>query len=313
MALLDRVRLRARQTGGAYLHEFVARTFFFFERWGLHLTLNHYYSPVPDTRKLTDGLFATRSAMPGVDFSEERQLTLLKEFVARYKAEYDALPVHPTGTVHAFYLDNPAVPPVDAEILYCMIRHHRPRRIVEIGSGHSTRLAAHAAFVNAAKHGGAPCEVVAIEPYPDDVLRRGFPGLSRLIARELQDVPLAEFETLGDGDILFIDSSHVLRMGNDVQYEYLEILPRLKPGVIVHVHDIHMPFHYPKALVIGSRRFWNEQYVLQAFLACNDSFEVLWGSHFMLTCHRDALAAAFPTSIGLPRLWPSSCWIRRTR
>ena len=310
-AMAREMRLRARRRAGDYLYEFVRITFRFWERMGLHLTLNHYYSPVPDTRSLDDELFSKPSAMVGVDMNEAGQVTRLSEFVARFKHEYDRLPVQPTGIPHEFYLDNPSVPPVDAEILYCMIRQAKPRRMIEIGSGNSTLLAAHAVRRNEAEPGGHRCELVAIEPYPGDVLRRGVPGLSRLIAAPAQRVPLAEFEALGADDILFIDSSHVLKIGSDVQREYLEILPRLRPGVLVHIHDIQFPFEYPKNLVLDSRRFWNEQYLLQAFLAFNSAFEVLWASNYMLTRHRELLAAAFPMSFSLPRLWPSSCWIRR--
>jgi hypothetical protein len=242
-------------------------------------------------RRAGDELFSTPSAMVGVDMNEAGQLARLSDFTGRFKHEYDRLPVRPTGIAHEFYLDNPSVPPVDAELLYCTIRDAKPRRMIEIGSGNSTLLAAHALRRNEAEAGGHPCDFAAVEPFPSEVLRGGVPGLSRLITVPAQRVPLAEFEALGINDILFIDSSHVLKIGSDVQYEYLEILPRLRPGVIVHIHDIQFPF--------------------DSFLAFNSAFEVLWASNDMLTRHREKLAAAFPASFSLPRLWPSSCWIRR--
>ena len=136
-------------------------------------------------------------------------------------------------------------------------------------------------------------ELVAFEPYPSEVRRAGFPGLTRLEPVKAQDIPRSEFARLEAGDILFIDSSHVLKVGSDVQVEILEILPRLKPGVVVHFHYIFLPAEYPKAWIQEHHRFWTEQYALQAFLTFNDRFEVLWGGSFMHLKHPDRLREAF--------------------
>ena len=114
------------------------------------------------------------------------------------------------------------------------------------------------------------------------------------------------------GDVLFIDSSHMLRIGSDVQFEYLEILPRLKPGVIVHIHDIFLPAEYPRNWVHDKHIFWNEQYLLQAFLAFNASFEVLWGGSWMHLNHPAELESAFQ-SYKRENQWPGSFWIRRVQ
>ena len=189
-----------------------------------------------------------------------------------------------------------------------MQRELTRKHLIEIGSGHSTLLAAQA-FQKIAQEGRAG-ELIACEPYPKEFLRRGFPGLSRLIEKKVQDVPLAEFEALGRNDILFIDSSHVLKIGSDVQFEFLEILPRLKPGVLVHFHDIFLPEEYPRQWILEKHKFWTEQYLLQAFLACNQSFEVLWASNFMRLMHPEALRQAF-TRYDPAKVRPGSCWIRR--
>jgi hypothetical protein len=152
---------------------------------------------------------------------------------------------------------------------------------------------------------------VAIEPYPNAVLSAGVPGV-QLRAVPLEAVPLQDFAALGENDILFIDSTHVLRIGGDVQYEILELLPRLRPGVNVHVHDIFLPAEYPRRWVMEHRRFWTEQYVLQAFLAFNDAFRITWGSGFMHLRHPDLLAEAFP-SYRRPEIGPGSLWMRRVR
>lgn len=124
---------------------------------------------------------------------------------------------------------------------------------------------------------GNECELVAFEPYPNKVLKAGFPGLFKLIPSRIQDIALSKFTELKKNDFLFIDSTHTLKTGSDVQYEYLEILPRLNEGVIVHIHDIFLPAEYPKAWVLKDHRFWTEQYLLQAFLSFNSMFEILWG------------------------------------
>jgi len=156
------------------------------------------------------------------------------------------------------------------------------------------------------------CELVAIEPYPNKTLLRGFPGLTELIPAKVQVVPLSFVETLGENDILFIDSSHVLKIEDDVQYEYLEILPRLKKGVMVHVHDIFLPAEYPKDWLFRNKCFWTEQYLLQAFMAFNDSFQIIWAGSFMNYRHPDLLSSAI-ASYRRGETLPGSFWIRKTR
>jgi hypothetical protein len=125
----------------------------------------------------------------------------------------------------------------------------------------------------------------------------------------VQDVPLDEFTRLEDGDVLFIDTSHVVKTGGDVQYEFLEVLPRLQKGVIVHIHDIYLPAEYPKEWVLDGLTFWSEQYVLQAFLAFNSAFEVVLGGQYLHLYHPDRLHKAFALYGGEP--WLGSFWIRR--
>ena len=150
---------------------------------------------------------------------------------------------------------------------------------------------------------------MAIEPYPSTELEAKLPADVELWRIPVQDVSLDEFGSLCENDILFIDSSHVCKIGSDVQFMFLEVLPRLRPGVVVHVHDIFMPAEYPKQWVLDWRRFWNEQYVLQAFLSCNTTFEVLWAGQWMHIKHPDLLMKAFPSyKAGVS---PASFWFRR--
>ena len=293
------------------------KTFLLCQKRGLHITSNSCYSPIPDTTKLKDALWSKHSELIGIDINEREQLELLSCFVSKFKNEYELFPMNRSEIPYEYCIDNGSFTGVDAEILYSMIRHYKPRRIYEIGSGNSTYLSAQAVLINAEEDSGYHCELVAIDPNPNEILKAGFPGLSTLIAKEVQDVPLSEFEKLSENDILFIDSSHVLRIGNDVQYEYLDILPRLNKGVIVHAHDIFFPAEYPKEWVLDWHWFWTEQYLLQAFLAFNNSFEVLWASSYMHLKYPGELRAAFSSydwySRDERRVGPGSFWIRRIR
>lgn len=282
------------------------------EEAGYHISRVHFYEPIPDTRELPESLWEEREELPpGIDWREDGQVQLLKKFAEKYGPEFAALPQRETATgSDGYFLRNTAFSTVDAELSYAFIRQHKPRRIMEIGSGYSTRLAARAVLKNAAE--GHPCELVACEPYPLDWLVAGFPGLNRLERVKVQDIPLERFAALEENDILFIDSSHVLAIGNDVQYEYLEVLPRLKPGVLVHIHDIFLPGEYPRAWVMHSRRFWTEQYLLQAFLSGNRDYEILAGANFLHRRHADKLARFIPSyPAHRTEEGPGSFWMRR--
>jgi len=307
----SRIYHRIRRRHLRNLRKFLRATFSFWEGLGFHVTPNRYDQPIPDSRALPDDLWTRQSEMIGIDMREEAQLRMLSVFSSRYKTEYERFLREKTPIEHRYYLGNGGYDYVDGEILYCMIREFQPSRIIEIGSGSSTYCSAEACRTNEERD-GRRCELIAIDPYPSGVLRRGFPGLTGLIAKPIQQVPLSYFDQLKPNDILFIDSSHVLAIGSDVQYEYLEVLPRLNEGVIVHVHDIFLPADYPRNWVMRKRHFWTEQYVLQAFLTFNDRFEVLWASGYMHRRHPDKLRAAF-RSYRTHGGNPGSFWMRRVR
>lgn len=269
-------------------------TFPFWERLGLHVLPARYFFPVPRTEDLPDDLFDARSACPGVDWQRETQQRHLRDVFPRFIGE---VPFEPNGGLSM----------VDAAVLHAMVRAYRPKKIIEIGSGHSTRITARACLLNA--RDGAPCEFVAIEPYPSAALRQGIDGLSRLRIEKVQQVELAEFENC---DLLFVDSSHVVAMGGDVVFEQLEILPRLKPGCLIHFHDILLPGHYWKDWVLKRRYYWTEQYLLQAFLAFNTEFTVLWAARLMQLEAEAELQAAFPFyRPNEPSQRVSSLWMQR--
>ncbi len=275
----------------------------FWEQHGFHLTPVHFYQPIPDTRELPASLWQKESKLSGVDMNEAVQLHLLNEVFPQFRDEYDRFPTAPTDKPHEFYFDNPMFSGTDALALYCMVRHFRPRRIIEVGSGFSSRVSAQALVKNGAG------ELTCIEPYPSELLETGFPGLSKLIPSKVQDVPLETFEQLGDRDILFIDSSHVVQIGGDVNYLFLEVLPRLAPGVVVQVHDIFLPHYGRRDWVTEQYRFWTEQDLLQAFLAFNSAYEVLFSNCYMTLRFEAQMKRTFSKS---PWWGGGSFWMRRS-
>jgi hypothetical protein len=279
-----------------------AKYFRLFEEHGFHLTPVHFYQPIPDTRTLAEDLWTRESEMPGIEWNEPGQLDLLSRVFPQFRSEYDELPAGPASSPSQFHFNNGAFDGTDALVLYCMIRHFRPATVLEVGAGFSTRLSAQAALKN------GNTRLVSIEPNPDPVVQRGFPGLASVITRRVQDVGYALFEELEAGDILFIDSSHVVQCGGDVNFLYLEVLPRLKPGVLVHSHDIFLPQEYPRGWVVDLRLFWTEQYLLQAFLAFNTAFEVIFANNFMGLRHPGPMREVFPRS---PWWGGVSFWTRR--
>ena len=160
----------------------------------------------------------------------------------------------------------------DAEILYLMVRAHQPKRIIEIGCGSSTRISR-----RAISDGGFACQLVAIDPQPRNEISDLVDVVIRKRLEEVDDLSI--FQTLTAGDILFIDSSHECRIGNDVAQIFCRIIPALAPGVIVHVHDIFLPYEYPVDWAL-SEWYWGEQYLLQMLLASN-AYEVLWPGHYV--------------------------------
>ena len=285
-----------------------------FEIWeskGYHVTPAHFYFPLPDLREIDEKVFSRRTQLAGINLNEKRQLELLHVFKNNYGGEYSRLPGDKTNIDYEYYLRNGAFESVDGEILYCMVRHFKPGRIFEIGSGNSTYLMARTLVENR-RDQGKESALEVIDPYPNGILRKGIPGLTRLIEEKVQNIPVSMFGGLQENDILFIDSTHVLKIGSDVQYEVLEILPRLNKGVIVHFHDIFLPAEYPSNWVKVNRWFWNEQYILQAFLHFNDAYEVLWAGHYMHLNYPDELMAAF-SSYNPNSTLPGSFWIRKIK
>jgi hypothetical protein len=272
------------------------------ERHGFHVTPVHFYQPIPDTQSLPESLWNRPSELVGIDMNDAMQLDLLRNHFPKFRHEYDQFPTEPTGESGRFHFSNGFFDGTDALVAYCMIRHFQPRLIIEVGSGFSSLVAAEAI----AKNNNSA--LICVEPFPVDFLRQGFPGLHSLIEKKVQDINLEFFSQLESADILFIDSSHTVKIGGDVNYLFLEVLPRLKPGVIVHVHDIFLPFEYRRDWVMEEFRFWTEQYLLQAFLSFNSEFEVLMANSYVAHRYMKDLKATFMNS---PWWGGGSFWMRR--
>ena len=267
------------------------------ERHGFHVTRVHFYQPIPDTRSLPEELWSQPGKLVGIDMNDSVQLDLLRNHFSKFRSEYESISAEPPPD-QVWPFSGP-----DALVAYCMVRHFRSRRIIEVGSGSSSLVLGQAAAKN------NDSTLICIDPFPGELLRKGsIPALQSLIESRVQDVELEFFSQLEAGDILFIDSSHTVKVGGDVNYLFLEILPRLKPGVIVHVHDIFFPFDYPRDWMVEKFRFWTEQYLLQAFLIFNSEFEVLMANSYLNHYHLSDFKAAFPNL----RRWESgSFWMRR--
>ncbi len=242
---------------------------------------DHFYSPLPslpDIERDAARLFPEPPprTLGGIDLREQGQMALLEQCLPFY-AEMPFTPGPQPQLRYRF--DNGAFSYSDAIFLYLMLRHCRPRRVIEVGSGHSSCVT----LDTSERFLGNAVETVFIEPYPELLQSLLHPGDDiRIIPERLQDVPLDLFETLAENDILFIDSTHVAKIGSDVTYIFNDILPALQRGVVVHFHDIFYPFEYPRYW-FDQGRAWNEAYVLRSFLQYNTAFRIELWNNFLLT------------------------------
>lgn len=273
---------------------------------GYHLTRRHFYSPIPVIEEIPESRWDGPSELPGVDLRVEDALALLVGSLRPYLSEFRP-PLNPSAPGQ-FWLNNGGYGAVDAEILYAVLRHLKPARVYELGSGVSSHVIHVAARANAKD--GNPLEHTIFDPFPYQAAAMGpVPGVTAYPVRT-ESVDPMRFSALQAGDVLFVDTTHTVRTGGDVTHIFLEILPRLAAGVTVHVHDIFLPYEYPRDWVIDQRRAWAEQYLLQAFLAYNDHFEVIMPNYAVARAAPDVLQEAIP-SFDPKTVRPGAFWIRR--
>ena len=295
---------------GALRAPALARTQATFDKLGFHLLPHHFYVPIPEQADLTESFWEAESELVGVDTNEQGALELVETLRPHIQELRAAVPLDETPGAR-FHVLNSAFMAVDAHMYYGLLRHFQPKTVIEVGAGWSTLVAVAANEANRAG-GGKAAHLVAVDPFPSPVLA-SLRNDVEILPAKLQDVELERFTVLESGDVLFVDSTHVLRAGGDVQRAYCEIFPRLAPGVLVHVHDVSLPRPYPRSY-FDNRWYWNEQYVLQTFLAFNSRFEVLWPGNVMAVRHPEAVAAYFPELGAMRRVFPqsepSSFWMR---
>lgn len=233
-------------------------------RFRVQILPDHFYSPVPNVLELRKSrrIWAVKSQMPGLDASLDEQSENLKQICLPYRDEYMGSPNYIEATRTGF---GPGYGYIESQALHGVIRHLKPRRIVEVGGGVSTYCMLQASALNL-KETGHVTEITSIEPYPSDRLQ-GLGGI-RLIAQPVQAVGSDAFSGLEAGDFLFIDSSHAVKAGSDVNYLILEVLPRLRRGVLVHFHDIFFPYDYQPD-TLRTLFHWSETSLLRAFLINN--------------------------------------------
>ena len=299
LTLLAAAWFRIVRSWGLFKMPLTKRTFLCL---GMFPIVDHYYDPLFDYRRLpTDA--ARRSY---VEMNVDAQL----KFVSALNCaeELRAFPLEPVADPVRYYLHNGSFEAGDAELYYSILRKTKPRRIIEVGSGFSTLVAIEGILRNKVEDNEYTCSVTCIEPYE-------MPWLSKLdvqlVRKKIEDIDLTIFEQFEAGDILFIDSSHVIRPGGDVVFVILNVLPSLKKGVLVHFHDIFTPADYPVDWLKHHFRFWNEQYLLEAFLIDNNNFEVICALNFLATHHWKQIEHAFPLMSCSAVKQPGSIWLRK--
>ncbi len=250
----------------------------------------HYYEPLFNDNNLSKSLRSPRD-LPGVELNEDRQLRFLKTL--KYGGEFEKFveteKAH--GDIDYFDLDNGSFGTGDSDFLYQFIRAVKPRNVMEIGSGNSTKIVQHALKTNQRVNDNLSRHI-CLEPFEQPWLER-LPGID-LIREKVEDFDFSWENELDSGDLLFIDSSHMIRPQGDVLFEYLNIIPRLKSGVFVHIHDIFTPRDYLDHWVKDDVLFWNEQYLLEALLSNSMRYQVVASLNHLKHTHYNALSEVCP-------------------
>jgi hypothetical protein len=251
----------------------------------------HYFSCLPTRSEIEKfrNFDWSPKQIRGIDLQGDEQRNLLSAF----KPYYDTIPfsaARKTGL--RYFYENNAFTYSDAIFLHCFIRHFQPRRIIEVGSGYSScaTLDTNELFM------AESVRCTFIEPYPAllrSLLKPEDMTRIEILAAPVQEVPVSVFQTLEANDILFIDSTHVTKLGSDVNWLVFEVLPQLKQGVLIHFHDIYYPFAYPLPWLLEGRA-WNETYLIRAFLQYNPAFKIRFFASYMVKTHSDWISGNMP-------------------
>jgi hypothetical protein len=250
-------------------------TFPLWQRLGFHVVGDHFYDPIPNTDAIRAGYVPGPRELPGLEVDWPSCAAAASLLMQAYLDDYLRHRSAFGYTENNYYFYG-----IDALYYYALIRARRPRRIVEIGQGCSTRVALAALAHDAGR--GALTELVSIDPYARLRLPSPAPVRLAILKSPLQSVAHEIPEMLAGTDLLFVDSSHVFKFGSDVQLLFERIYPRLRPGVMIHIHDVFTPYDYPAEWMLSRRQFWNEQYFVESFLAYNRNFHVETPIHFLV-------------------------------
>lgn len=258
-------------------------------RLGFHILPVHYYSPIPNILELskTKSLWAKQSDLPGISVNLDEQVDNLKAICLPYQKEYLGNKTYLEAVTNYF---GAGYGFIEAQALHSVIRYYKPKRIIEVGGGISTYCMSKALELNL-DHTGISSTITCIEPYPSDRLKQM--AKVNLIRQQVQTVPIELFQELDQNDLLFIDSTHTVKPGSDVNYLLLEVLPRLRSGVIVHLHDINLPFDYPRT-TLRSYFHWTETSLLRAFLIFNAKVKLIFCLSHLHYDRKDAVKGVFP-------------------
>ncbi|MBX3044796.1 MAG: class I SAM-dependent methyltransferase [Candidatus Kapabacteria bacterium] len=279
---------------------------------GMLPVIEHYYEPMINPKKHLKKSLRDDRDLPGINLNTLCQLDILNKFC--YQNELLSFPFDKCAH-NEYYYNNEWYSTGDSEYLYSLVRYLKPKQIFEIGSGLSTLMVRNAVAKNQTEEPDYNCRHICIEPYECGWLEEL--ENVEIIRKKVEDVEIAFFKELQSGDVLFIDSSHVIRPQGDVLYEFLEILPNLSAGVIVHIHDIFTPKDYIDGWVYR-HSFWNEQYLLEAFLSNNDNWEIIGATNYLAYNHKELFSEKFPlfarktgykNLVGEPRAF----WIRKIK
>ena len=276
----------------------------------------HYYSVIPDLEAVeqhANRIYGNDTIL-GIDLRIEEQ----KAFLEQLKNIYQTIPYRFSNPVEndakdlrykiqgAFYRNS------DAIFLHCILRHFKPRKVVEIGSGHSSAimLDTNDLFLN------NQTQLTFVEPFPEErleaVLAKGNAPNAKVVKAFIQDVDEKIYTSLEENDILFVDSSHVSKVDSDVNHIMFNMLPKLKPGVLIHFHDIFYPFELPKPWVVGRKWFWNENYLLRAFLINNPDYRIVLFNDLMHKKHTAWFEKEMPECL-IDRENTGSIWIQKIK
>jgi predicted O-methyltransferase YrrM len=234
----------------------------------------HYYSPILNQFEYKNNNFKFWSELGDIKLNSEKQNEVLSAIQIYFQDFPNLLTVK-----KRYDFNNDWYPYLDAKVLYSLIRFYRPQNIIEVGSGYSSALILdvnETYFEN-------KIELTFIEPNPNRLIKLLYEKdweTTSILKEIVQNIDLEKFKSLNENDILLIDSSHVSKSNSDVNFLFFHVFPVLKPGVIIHIHDVFFPFEYPEEW-IKSGKDWNESYLLRAFLQNNADYEIVFFTDYL--------------------------------